>query len=119
MNENDTAPSHPRKIRPQDHASWNPEKMGKSTIFHSKQMLLGVNALEPGQMHSLHAHEGIDKVYLVIEGAGMFLLEHEEFEMVPGELLVAPADVPHGVRNDSKNRLIVLTFLAPGPPPKG
>jgi mannose-6-phosphate isomerase-like protein (cupin superfamily) len=28
---------------------------------------------------------------------------------------VAPADVPHGVRNTGTGRLIVLAVLAPGP----
>ena len=39
------AESHPRRIRPQDHAAWNRKKMGKSTIYHSDRMLVGVNAL--------------------------------------------------------------------------
>ena len=35
--------------------------------------------------------------------------------MRAGDLLVAPADVPHGVRNTGTGRLIVLAILAPGP----
>lgn len=115
MDPTEPSESHPRRIRPQDHAAWNRKKMGKSTIYHSDRMLVGVNALEPGQQHSLHAHEGVDKVYLVVSGEGQFLLEGEQITMGPGELLVAPADVPHGVRNESHERLTVLTFLSPGP----
>ncbi|MDE0959775.1 MAG: cupin domain-containing protein [Planctomycetota bacterium] len=111
----DSGPSHPRPIQPRDHAVWNPVKMGKSTIYHSERLLVGVNALEPGQQHALHAHPGIDKVYLVVTGVGQFLLETDQFSMGPGEMLVAPADVPHGVKNDGEERLMVLTFLAPGP----
>ena len=35
--------------------------------------------------------------------------------MRAGDLLVAPADVPHGVRNTGAGRLVVLAILAPGP----
>lgn len=86
--------------------------MGKSTIFSSERLLVGLNALEPGQEHRLHSHEGLDKVYLVQQGKGQFLLNDREIEMEAGELLVAPEGVDHGVRNDGPGRLLVLVFLA-------
>lgn len=57
----------------------------------------------------------MDKVYQVIEGAGTFLLEGQELPMKAGDLLVAPAGIPHGVRNTSGARLLVLLILAPAP----
>ena len=107
--------SHPSIIRPRDHASYSPARMGKSTIFESPRLLVGLNAFEPGQEHALHAHAGQDKVYQVIEGEGLFLLEGRELPMKPGDLLVAPEGVPHGVRNNSGGRLLVLAILAPAP----
>ena len=106
---------HPQALRPEDYARYNPEKMGKSTIFQSERMLVGLNAFEPGQGHSLHSHAGMDKVYHVLEGEGVFLLEGEEVPMSPGVMLVAPEDVPHGIRNDSDQRLLVLAILSPAP----
>ena len=105
--------NHPSIIRPQDHAAYSPAKMGKSTIFESPRLLVGLNAFEPGQEHALHAHAGQDKVYQVIDGEGVFLLEGRELAMRPGDLLVAPDGVPHGVRNNSSQRLLVLAILAP------
>jgi hypothetical protein len=52
--------THPSVIRPQDHASYSPNKMGKSTIFQSPRLLVGLNAFEPVQQHALHAHAGHD-----------------------------------------------------------
>jgi quercetin dioxygenase-like cupin family protein len=106
---------HPSIIRPADHASYSPGKMGKSTIFESPRLLVGLNAFEPGQEHALHAHAGQDKVYHVIEGEGVFLLDGRELPMQTGDLLVAPEGVPHGVRNNSRRRLLVLAILAPAP----
>lgn len=89
--------------------------MGKATLFASERLAVGVNAFEVGQEHGLHAHEGMDKVYQVLCGHGVFLLEGREEPMEPGTLLVAPAGVPHGVRNTGQERLVVLAILAPAP----
>ena len=106
---------HPTVIRPQELAQWRAEGMGKSTIYQSSHLLVGLNAFEPGQAHTLHAHADMDKVYLVIEGQGLFLLEGSEVAVQVGEMLVAPAGVAHGVRNSSNARLLVMAMLAPAP----
>ena len=106
---------HPTPIHPRDHAVYSPHKMGKNTIFRSEHVVVGLNAFEPGQEHALHAHEGMDKVYQVIEGQGLFLLEADDVPMQAGVLLVVPEGVPHGIRNTGTGRLLVVTILAPAP----
>ena len=106
---------HPAVIKPVEHAEWRADKMGKATIFESPRLLVGLNAFEPGQSHALHAHAGMDKVYQVLEGDGVFLLDGRELPMTTGDLLVAPEGVPHGVRNTGRGRLLVLVILAPAP----
>ena len=106
---------HPSAIRPEEHATFRADKMGKGTLFESERVLVGLNSFEPGQEHALHAHQGMDKVYHVLTGAGLFLLEDRELPMEPGILLVAPEGVPHGIRNTGDDRLVVLAILAPGP----
>lgn len=106
---------HPTPLRPLDHAVFRPDKMGKATLFSSPRLLVGLNGFEPGQEHALHAHEGMDKVYQVLAGEGLFLLEGREEPMAAGTLLVAPSGVPHGIRNTGSGRLVVLAILAPAP----
>jgi len=106
---------HPVPFRPTRHAAFEPDRMGKVTLFRSDRLLVGLNAFEPGQEHRLHAHEGMDKVYHVLEGSGHFLLEGGEAVMEAGDMLVAPEGVPHGIRNTGEDRLIVLAVLAPAP----
>jgi quercetin dioxygenase-like cupin family protein len=107
--------THPAVIRPGDHAVYAADKMGKATLFESSRLLVGLNAFEPGQQHALHAHAGQDKVYHVLDGEGVFLLEDRELPMAAGDLLVAPEGVAHGVRNTGDRRLLVLAVLAPAP----
>ena len=107
--------THPRVIKPDEHAVYAADKMGKTTIFESPSLLVGLNAFEPGQEHGLHAHAGQDKAYLVARGSGVFLLDGRELPMSAGDLLVAPAGIPHGVRNTGSERLLVVAVLAPAP----
>lgn len=102
-------------IKPAEHAEWRTDKMGKSTLFESPRLLVGLNAFEPGQSHALHAHAGMDKLYYVVEGEGLFLLEGTELPMRAGDALVAPEGVAHGIRNTSGARLLVMAVLAPSP----
>jgi mannose-6-phosphate isomerase-like protein (cupin superfamily) len=106
---------HPSVFRPETHAVFNAEKMGKATLFASDRIMVGLNSFEPGQEHKLHAHAGMDKVYHVLEGSGVFVLEHEELTMQAGQMLIAPEGVPHGIRNTGQGRLVVLAILAPAP----
>ncbi len=108
---------HPTVVRPREHARFTPAKMGKTTLFESERLLVGLNAFEPGQEHALHAHTGQDKAYLVVEGQGLFLLDGQDLPMQAGDLLVAPEGVAHGVRNTGSGRLLVLAVLAPAPRP--
>jgi mannose-6-phosphate isomerase-like protein (cupin superfamily) len=57
----------------------------------------------------------MDKVYHVLHGEGLFLLEGRELPMRAGDLLVAPDGVPHGVSNPGPGRLVVMAILAPAP----
>src|SRR5262245_60968404 len=105
---------HPSLLRPEEHAAYRADKMGKATLF-SSHMMVGLNAFEPGQEHALHAQAGTDKLYHVLAGEGLFLLEGRDLPMKQGEMLVAPDGVPHGIRNTGTGRLLVLVVMSPPP----
>ncbi len=106
---------HPSAIHPAEHAVFQPDRMGKTTLFRSERLMVGLNGFEPGQEHELHAHHGMDKVYQVLSGTGVFVLEDREIAMQAGVMMVAPEGVPHGIRNTGAERLLVLAILAPAP----
>ncbi len=106
---------HPSAIHPVEHAVFQPDKMGKATLFRSERLMVGLNGFESGQVHELHAHQGMDKVYQVLSGTGVFVLEDREIAMQAGVMMVAPEGVPHGIRNTGAERLLVLAILAPAP----
>jgi quercetin dioxygenase-like cupin family protein len=75
--------------------------------------MVGMNCLEPGQTQNVHAHEGADKFYFVLEGQGKFTVGDEEREVGAGSLVVAPSGIPHGVTNNTSGRLSLLVTIAP------
>jgi len=97
-----------------DHAGINPEKFFKTILWQGDHVMTGLNCLAPGQNQSIHAHQGADKFYFVLEGSGRFTVGDEEREAGPGTLVIAPAGVAHGVTNASVERLSLLVALAPG-----
>jgi quercetin dioxygenase-like cupin family protein len=99
----------------QDHAGSQPEKFYKTTLWQGDQVMVGLNCLEPGQTQAVHAHQGADKFYLVLEGNGKFTVGEEEKTAGAGTVVVAPAGIPHGVTNAADERLSLLVAIAPPP----
>ena len=98
-----------------DAVRFSSENMTKVNLFETDRMFCDVYGLDPGQEQKVHAHDGADKVYVVIEGGGTFTIGSEERQLGPETVVLAPAGVPHGVRNTAETRLMLLVFMAPNP----
>lgn len=96
-------------------ARFSPEKMAKIPVFASERMFFDLYALLPGQAQKVHAHEGSDKVYYVLEGEVVVRIGEEEALLVPGMAALARAGEAHGVRNESANPALLLVVMAPKP----
>jgi quercetin dioxygenase-like cupin family protein len=59
-------------------AGVNTEKFYKTTLWQGEHVMVGLNCLEANQTQSVHAHQGADKIYLVLEGHGRFSIGAEE-----------------------------------------
>ena len=99
-------------------ARFAPDKMGKSTLIHGDFLFAGLNSFEPGQEHAPHAHEGQDKLYVVLKGSGAVRIGDQTELLTTGDAAFAPADVIHSISNPGPERLVVMAVLGP-PPGKG
>jgi quercetin dioxygenase-like cupin family protein len=97
-----------------DFTGANPEKFFKNTLWKGEHVMVGVNCLEPNQTQPVHAHDGADKFYFVLEGSGRFTVGEEVKTVESGAVVIAPAGIPHGVTNTGVGRLSVLVAIAPG-----
>ncbi|CCQ91275.1 conserved hypothetical protein, RmlC-like cupin [Nitrospina gracilis 3/211] len=102
-------------LKVRDQAAFKTEKMNKVSLFDTDRFFCDVYCLEPGQAQKVHAHEGSDKIYYVLEGKGRVTVGTEEKEMSADEITLAPSGEEHGVVNHTDRRLVMLVFMAPKP----
>lgn len=96
-------------------AIFRPEKMGKTSIVEGDELFAGLNCFEPGQEHASHAHDGQDKLYVVLEGSGLVTVDKQIEKLSAGDAAFAPAGIMHSIQNPGPERLIVMAILAPPP----
>ena len=97
-----------------DRATFRADAMAKVDCFRSHRLIVGLNCFEPGQAQAVHTHAGADKFYVVLSGKATFIVAEHEVPAGPGDFIVAPAGVPHGVAR-ADERTIVLMTMAPAP----
>jgi mannose-6-phosphate isomerase-like protein (cupin superfamily) len=91
------------------------DKLVKSSVFATARLYYDVYGLEPGQAQKVHSHAGSDKVYLVLDGRARVTVGAEEADLGPGEAVLAPAGVAHGVKNEGPERCALLVVTSPPP----
>lgn len=98
-----------------DQVGSREDKHYKATLFQGEYLFVGINCLNPGQIQPAHEHSNADKVYIVMEGQGEFIVGEERRKAAAGDAVWTPAGVPHGVENTGAERLTLLVCIAPLP----
>jgi mannose-6-phosphate isomerase-like protein (cupin superfamily) len=104
------------KITLKQHAKFSPDKMTKIALATTPRAQVDLYCLEPGQEQKPHAHEGQDKIYVVLEGRARVVIGGAEETLEAGEAVVAAAGQSHGIRNTGTARLLALVLVTPPPP---
>lgn len=96
-------------------AEFAPEKMGKVSLAKGEHLYAGLNCFEPGQQHKAHVHGDQDKLYVVLEGTGEAMVGDVRAQVGAGDVVMAPAGVPHSMANPGPGRLVVMVVFSPPP----
>ncbi len=91
-----------------ERARFAADKMQKLDCFETGRLLLGLNCFEPGQSQKVHAHAGADKFYLLLSGKAKVVVGAEARDVGPGDLVLAPAGVPHGVETAYEQTVMLV-----------
>jgi mannose-6-phosphate isomerase-like protein (cupin superfamily) len=67
----------------------------------------------PGIAVELHTHP-YSETFLLLEGCGRWTAGDEVVELEPNQMLVVPADTPHGFRNVGDGQLLVVSVHESG-----
>jgi quercetin dioxygenase-like cupin family protein len=101
-------------LNPMLHASFDAQRSFKADLVRGGSLFLGLNCFERGQTQAVHVHDGADKFYLILSGRARMIVGNETRDAGAGELIWAPADVPHGVEA-ALERTVMLVGMAPPP----
>ncbi len=100
-----------------DLVRFSPEALQKVNVHASANLRVNLLCLGPGQSEAAHTHEGTDKVYYVMSGSATVTVGNESRQVGPGDAVLAPPDISHGVINDGEERFTALVVVAPNPHP--
>ena len=86
------------------------DRAAKVDLFAGNHLFVGVNAFEPGQSQRVHVHVRADKAYVVLEGRAVLLVGDDRIEAGPGDVVWAPAGVPHGVERALERTVMAVAM---------
>jgi quercetin dioxygenase-like cupin family protein len=95
-------------------ATFGHDKAAKADLWTGERLFVGLNCFEAGQSQRVHAHAGADKFYYVCSGRARLTVGQETREVAAGEIVWAPAGMPHGVE-EALERTVLLVGIAPPP----
>ena len=93
------------------------DKAAKKTVFYSTDSTSGsVWVIKPGQTLQKHFHSNSDDVWVVLQGEGVYYIEPDkEVPLHKGQVLVAPKNACHGLKNTGNEDIIFVGIVAPVP----
>jgi quercetin dioxygenase-like cupin family protein len=95
-------------------ATFDSGRATKTDLQSGTRLFAGLNCFESGQTQPVHTHADADKFYFVASGKARMRVGTETREAAAGDLVWAPAGVPHGVL-EALERTVMLIAIAPPP----
>jgi quercetin dioxygenase-like cupin family protein len=93
-------------------AKFSADKPYRELLYDSPNVRILTFNFEPGQELPVHSHNADSEVaLLILEGEGVFTGGPEEIPAQPGTLQIMSVTEPHGLRANTRLRLVV--FIAP------
>ena len=74
----------------------------------SKDLVLGIGWMEPGEVHLLHHHTTASEFYYVLKGSATITSGDEVQKVHPGTSVFIPAGDVHKIVNDGEEKLEIL-----------
>ena len=65
-----------------------------------------------GETNLMHNHPKEEQIYIVVSGLGVIQVGNERVDVVPGDVVYLPANVPHGFFNTGEKAAVILNIGA-------
>ena len=99
-------------------ANWNTIERVQSRnsvtrrVFSGKNCMMVLNELLPSSRPNLHKHPHEQLTYIV-EGTCKFVLGEEVLDLVAGDIVLIPPEVPHSLEVTSNTPVLNLDVFSP------
>lgn len=101
--------------RPRRRARFKADNFAYDTLLVGESMTVDLLSLAPGNEVPAHRHEHVEQLLTVIAGRGVFQIGSCHVEVEEGESVLAPAGLYHGIKNETREALLVQRVSAPKP----
>lgn len=94
---------------------FSPESATVVFTYITGQLGIVVWNLEPGQENDYHVHPTTKHLHVVLEGECEYTLGDQPPIVVrPGQAVMVPEQIPHGIRNLGTTRASYMAITSPG-----
>lgn len=99
------------QITLKDYIDYNADSVVSKILKQNPAGTITLFSFDAGQELSEHSAP-FDAVVQVIDGEGHFIIGGEDHDLVEGQLIIMPANVPHAVRAIRKFKMLLLMLRA-------
>jgi mannose-6-phosphate isomerase-like protein (cupin superfamily) len=85
----------------------------RRVLWTGERSQLVVMTIPPGGEIGEEVHEGIDQILTFVSGVGRAVIDGEQRDVSPGDLVAVPAGHKHNFVNTGPNPLVLYTVYAP------
>ena len=106
-------PFRPVAVDLRDYVDFDLASASGRRVFATDVVAVDLVCLEPGQTVEARTFATADAIYTVLGGLAWVVTDDAEVTLRPLQSVMVPAGVPHGLRNDSADPLILQAVTSP------
>jgi quercetin dioxygenase-like cupin family protein len=103
----------PRAVDLRDYVVFDLDGAAGRRVLETDVLAVDLICLEPGQSVPPRSFRTADVVYTVLGGLAWVVTDEAEVTLSPLQAVVVPAEVPHALRNEAADPLIVQVLVSP------
>ena len=109
----DDAVFEPTAVDLRDYVDFDLDAAVGRRIVTTDVVAVDLVCLEPGQVIEARTLAGADAIYTVLGGRVWVVTDETEVTLDPLQAVVIPAGIPHGLRNDGIDPVILQVVVSP------
>ena len=109
----DNPPFDPTAVDLRDYVDFDLAAASGRRVFTTDVVAVDLVCLEPGQVIEARTLGTADAIYTVLGGRVWVVTDETQVTLEPLQAVVVPAGIPHGLRNDGIDPLILQVVVSP------